>query len=207
MDLFEAIMARRDVRNEFTGERLTPAQLQQVLAAGHHAPSVGMSEPWDFVVIQDPARLEAFAAHVASCREDFAASLPPERQETFNPIKIEGIRESGTGIVVTYDPRRGGPQVLGRHTIANTGIMSVACCIQNMWLTATALGLGLGWVSFYRQEFLDEFIGAKAPVQAAAWLCLGPVSKLQEVPDLERFGWGKRRPVSAAIHYERLGEA
>ncbi|WKD60511.1 5,6-dimethylbenzimidazole synthase [Corynebacterium ciconiae DSM 44920] len=204
MELFDAISRRRDVRAEYTGERIDAASLRRILEAGHHAPSVGNSQPWDFVVVQDPARLEAFAEHVAGRRRAFAESLPEERKEVFNPIKIEGIRESGTGIVVTYDPERGGPNILGRHTIDETGLMSVTLAIENMWLAATALGVGMGWVSFYEEDFLAEFVGCVAPQRPVAWLCVGPVSHLEQVPDLVRFGWNRGRSLDAAIHQERL---
>src|SRR3546814_4027573 len=95
-----------------------------------------MSQPWDFVLVRDPWALDAFAAHVASERDEFASSLAGERSETFSRIKIEGIRESGLGVVVGYDPTRGGPNVLGRHAIADAGLYSVCLAIQNLWLAA-----------------------------------------------------------------------
>ncbi|WP_151529790.1 MULTISPECIES: 5,6-dimethylbenzimidazole synthase [Corynebacterium] len=204
MELFDAISRRRDVRAEYTGERIDADSLRRILRAGHAAPSVGNSQPWDFVVVQDTARLEAFAAHVAERRRAFADSLPAERKEVFNPIKIEGIRESGTGIVVTYDPERGGPHILGRHTIDETGLMSVALAIENMWLAATALGLGMGWVSFYEEDFLADFVGCTGRQRPVAWLCVGLVSHLEEVPDLVRFGWNHGRSLDDAVHQERL---
>lgn len=204
IDVYQAIATRRDARAEYTGELITEEQLRRILAAGHAAPSVGNSQPWDFVIIQQPQRLAEFAAHVAGRREAFSDSLPGHLKRTFNPIKIEGIRESGTGIVVTYNPERGGPHVLGRHTIADTGLMSAALAIQNMWLAATAEGLGMGWVSFYEEDYLAEFVGCDAPKRPIAWLCLGPVTHLEQVPDLERFGWRDRRPLDCAIHRERL---
>lgn len=204
IDVYQAIATRRDVRAEYTGELIGEEQLRRVLAAGHAAPSVGNSQPWDFVVVQQPQRLAAFAEHVAGRRKAFAESLPEARKHTFEPIKIEGICESGTGVVVTYNPERGGPHILGRHTIDETGLMSVALAIQNMWLAATAEGLGMGWVSFYEEQFLAEFVGCVAPVRPLAWLCLGPVTHLEQVPDLERFGWRDRRPLDNAIHRERL---
>lgn len=202
MELYEAIGRRRDVRREFTGEVLDDARLMRILAAGHAAPSVGLSQPWDFHVVRRPERLRAFADHVAECREDFARSLPPQRREVFNPIRIEGIVEAGTGIVVTYDPSRGGPHVLGRATVAETGLMSVALAVENMWLAATAEGAGIGWVSFYREGFLAEFIGAEAPVRPVAWLCLGPVTHLAEVRDLEAFGWRRGLPLEDVVHFD-----
>src|SRR5206468_8377698 len=136
-------------------------------------------------------------------RDVLARSLRAVRGETFDRIKIEGILESSIGIVVTYDPRRGAPDVLGRHAIADAGLYSVCLAIQNLWLAATAEGLGVGWVSFYREPFLSELLEIPAGIRPVAWLCLGPVSHLEETPDLERHGWRHRRPLSEALHHER----
>ena len=204
MDLYEAINRRRDTRAEFTGAVVPPEVLERILSAAHAAPSVGMSQPWDFVLVRSPETLEAFARHVAEERDTFAASLEGERAETFSRIKVEGIRESGLGVVVGYDPTRGGPQVLGRHAIADAGLYSVCLAIQNLWLAATAEGIGVGWVSFYREEFLRSLVGLPAHVRPVAWLCVGPVEGLPAVPDLERFGWRHRSPLGTAVHEERF---
>lgn len=204
-ELYRVMSARRDVRAEFTGRPVDPQVLHRVLAAGHRAPSVGNTQPWDFVVVRQPERLETFARHVRRCRLDFAASLPADRAAVFDPIKVEGVRESGTGVVVTYDPTRGGEHVLGRRTVDDTGVFSAVLAIQNMWLAATAEGLGMGWVSFYEEDFLARFVGVRPPVRPIAWLCLGPVERLQEVPDLVRHGWRGTRPLHEAVHAERWG--
>lgn len=206
-ELYDVINRRRDTRREFTGGAITPDALERVLSAAHCAPSVGMSQPWDFVLVRSAATLGAFAEHVASERDAFAATLEGERAETFSRIKIEGIRESGLGIVVGYDPTRGGPQVLGRHAIADAGLYSVVCAIQNLWLAATAEGLGVGWVSFYRESFLQDLVGMPQHVRPVAWLCVGPVADLPEVPDLERYGWRHRSPLATVLHSETYGAA
>nr|WP_120491902.1 5,6-dimethylbenzimidazole synthase [Corynebacterium lactis] len=203
--VYDTIFRRRDVRREFSGEVVDRKRLMRVLAAAHAAPSVGLSQPWDFHVIQDPERLAAFSEHVGKRREEFAAKLQGERRETFNPIQIEGIVDSGTGVVVTYDPTRGGKNILGRDTIDDTGLMSVALAIQNMWLAATAEGLGMGWVSFYHEDFLADFVGVQAPVRPVAWLCLGPVTELAKERDLERFGWRKGLPLEQVVHFDDEG--
>ncbi|WP_203337496.1 5,6-dimethylbenzimidazole synthase [Nocardioides limicola] len=203
MDLYDAINRRRDTRAEFTGEPVDEAVLRRVFGAAHAAPSVGMSQPWDFVLVRDPSTLDRFAAHVAQERDVFAASLSGERAETFSRIKIEGIRESGLGVVVSYDAGRGGPAVLGRHAIADAGLYSVCLAIQNLWLAATAEGLGVGWVSFYREEFLADLVDLPEGARPVAWLCLGSVANLPEVPDLERFGWRHRSPLDSVLHQER----
>jgi len=203
MSLYEAIARRRDVRREFTGGSVDEQLLRRVLAAAHAAPSVGMSQPWDFVVVTDPAVRTRFREHVAAERNEFAASLPAHRAAIFAGIKIEGILEAATGIVVTYDRDRGAPNVLGRHAIADTGLYSTCLAIENLWLAATAEGLGVGWVSFYREAFLQELLGIPERVRPVAWLCVGPVSHLEDVPDLERHGWQARRPLESVWHSDR----
>jgi 5,6-dimethylbenzimidazole synthase len=204
-DLYEIIDRRRDVRGEFTGEPVPEATLDRVLTAAHAAPSVGLSQPWDFVVVRDRGLRAAFHGHVRRERDVFAATLDAEAAARFARIKIDGVLESTLSIVVTYDPARGGPAVLGRHAIADAGLYSVCLAIQNLWLAATAEGLGVGWVSFYREEFLRELLGIPAGVRPVAWLCLGPVSRFPEVPDLERHGWRSRRPLRLARHDDRWG--
>ena len=201
-DLYDVIARRRDVRAEFSGEPVDLESLRRVLDAAHSAPSVGHSQPWDFVLVFDEGKRDRFAEHVETERQTFADELPPERRETFGTIKIEGIRESGLGIVVTYDPERGGQHVLGRHAIADTGLYSTCLAIQNLWLAATAERLGVGWVSFYREEFLADLVGLPAGVRPVAWLCLGPVTRLQDVPDLVRHDWRQGRSLDEAIHFE-----
>jgi 5,6-dimethylbenzimidazole synthase len=201
--LYDVIYRRRDTRREFTGEPVSPQVLERVLTAAHAAPSVGMSQPWDFVLVRSPQTLAAFRDHVAGERDVFAASLTGERAQTFERIKIEGICESGLGIVVGYDPTRGGPQILGRHAIDDAGLYSVVCAIQNLWLAATAEGLGVGWVSFYREDFLRTLVDMPEHVRPIAWLCVGRVADLPDVPDLEHYGWRDRSPLTSVVHEER----
>ena len=207
MELYEAMRRRRDTRGEFSGEPVPDHVLERVLGAAHAAPSVGMSQPWDFVLVREETTRAAFRDHVAHERDTFAASLEGERARTFARIKVEGILESGLGIVVGYDPTRGGPAVLGRHAIADAGLYSVCLAIQNLWLAATAEGLGVGWVSFYREEFLRGLVSLPEHVRPVAWLCVGPVTSVPDLPDLERLGWRHRSPLASVVHAERYGAA
>lgn len=196
---------RRDVRSQFTGEEIDEQVLLRVLTAGHLAPSVGLSQPWDFVLVRDRSTRASFREHVERERERFAASLPAPEAGLFERIKIEGILDSSIGVVVAYDASRGAPHVLGRYSIADAGLYSVCLAIENMWLAATAEGLGIGWVSFYEESFLARLVGLPDGVRPVAWLCLGPVTHLEVTPDLERAGWRERLALSSVVHEERYG--
>jgi 5,6-dimethylbenzimidazole synthase len=204
--LYEVLHRRRDVRGQFTGEVVDDATLWRVLEAAHAAPSVGLSQPWDFVLVDETQVKQAFWAHVQGERQRFAATLDGERAGVFAGIKIDGVLESSLSIVVTYDPARGQPAVLGRHSIDDAGLYSVCLAIENLWLAATAEGWGVGWVSFYDEAFLARLVGLPEQVRPVAWLCVGPVTHLAAEPDLERHGWRRRRPLEAVVHRNRWSD-
>lgn len=201
--LYDVLYRRRDVRAEFTGAPVAAEVLVRVLQAGHAAPSVGLTQPWDFVVVTDPALRYRFWEHVQGERQVFADQLHGDQAERFAGIRIDGIRQASVSLVVTYDPDRGAPAVLGRHAIADAGLYSTCLAIENLWLACTAEGWGLGWVSFYREQFLRQLIGIPDAVRPVAWLCVGPVHQLQEIPDLERHGWRQRSPLADVVHLDR----
>ncbi|WP_200208786.1 5,6-dimethylbenzimidazole synthase [Micromonospora coerulea] len=203
MNLYDVIHRRRDVRAEFTGAPVPDDALARILTAAHAAPNVGHTQPWDFILVRDPETRRRFHRHVREERDTFAATLDGPAAERFARIKIDGVLESTLSVVVTYDAARGGPAVLGRHAIADAGLYSVCLAIQNLWLAATAEGLGVGWVSFYREPFVAGLLGIPAGIRPVAWLCLGPVSHLEGVPDLVRYGWRAGRPLAAAVHVDR----
>ncbi len=205
MNLYEVVHRRRDTRAEFTGAEIPPDVLRRVLSAAHAAPSVGLSQPWDFVLVRDESIRRAFRDHVQAERSVFSAQLDSERAEVFSRIKVEGVMESSLGIVVTYDPDRGSPAVLGRHAIADAGLYSVCLAIQNLWLAATEEGLGVGWVSFYREDVLRRMLDIPSRIRPVAWLCVGPVRSLPDTPDLERHGWRNRVPLEDVVHHDTFG--
>ncbi len=203
---YEIVFSRRDVRGQFSGEPIDKEVLGRILLAAHAAPSVGMSQPWDFVLVTDDLIRSRFKDHVYEEREVFERSLDMSRGESFKRIKIEGIMESSMGVVVTYDSSRGAPAVLGRHAIDDAGLYSVCLAIENLWLAATVEEIGVGWVSFYREEFLSDLLGIPCGVRPVAWLCLGPVTHFEKVPDLERLNWQTRRPLLPHLARDKFSD-
>ena len=126
-----------------------------------------------------------------------------QRKEEYLSLKLEGIIESGVNICVTYDSTRSGPFVLGRTKIPETGIYSVCCAIQNLWLAARTEGVGVGWVSIISNEDLKRILGILAHVRPIAYLSLGYVDEFADKPDLEKAGWLPRLDLDNVLSYEQ----
>jgi nicotinate-nucleotide--dimethylbenzimidazole phosphoribosyltransferase len=197
--------ARRDVRNGFRADPVSDEVLTRVLAAAHQAPSVGLSQPWDFVIVRDREVRERVRALAHRQRELFAASLPGSRAVRFGDLKIEAILETPLNIVVTCDPTRGGRHVLGRHAQPQVAAYSSVCAVQNLWLAARAEGIGVGWVSFFDERELSATLGLPPHLEVVAYLCVGHVDGFPPAPELAISGWARQRPLSWAVHDGRWG--
>jgi nicotinate-nucleotide--dimethylbenzimidazole phosphoribosyltransferase len=203
--VYRVIAERRDVRQGFLPTRIPDDVLARVLAAAHQAPSVGLSQPWDFIVITDRTQRERVAALARRDRDRYAASLPSARARAFGQLKIESILDTPVNIAVTCDPTRGGRHTLGRHSQPETAEFSSVLAVSNLWLAARAEGLGLGWVSFFEPGDLAAELGLPAHLEVVAYLCLGYVREFGPEPELASTGWAKRRPVSWAVHAGEFG--
>lgn len=196
---------RRDIRNGFRSDPIPHDVLLRVLEAAHTAPSVGHSQPWDFVVIRSAETRRTMHELAARQREAYAKSLPKGRAKQFKELKIEAILDTPVNIVVTADPTRGGRHTLGRHTQPQMAPYSSALAVQNLWLAARAEGLGVGWVSFFDEREMVRALGLPEHLDVVAYLCVGYVDEFPEEPELMQAGWSKRRPLSWVVHEETYG--
>ena len=206
--LYRAIFSRRDVRSHFISRVIPNDVLGRILDAAHHAPSVGFSQPWNFILIRGSETREKVKSSFLRERERSIEMLEDdkERQKKYSSLKLEGIVESDVNVCVTYDPTRFGPFVLGRTSIEETGVYSVACAVQNLWLAARAEGVGVGWVSILANSDLERILGIPSHVKPVAYLCLGYVAEFADRPDLERAGWLPRMLLADVVCYEKWGE-
>ncbi|QYN32936.1 nicotinate-nucleotide--dimethylbenzimidazole phosphoribosyltransferase [Pseudonocardia sp. DSM 110487] len=202
---YDVVHSRRDVRTGFLSDPVEDSVLTRVLEAAHAAPSVGFSQPWDFLVLRDRVVRERVHAHVAAAREAYAASLPAARAAAFRDVKVEAILDAPLNIAVTCDPTRGGRNVLGRHTQPQTAPYSVVGAVQNLWLAARAEGLGVGWVSFGDERALARLLGLPPHLELVAYLCVGHVDVFPDEPELATAGWAHRRPLRWAVHHDSYG--
>ena len=195
--LQEIILHRRDVRgNRFVDRPLDSATIDEIITAGLHAPSVGFSQPWEFVVIEDRdvrCRIrECFDAANAEAVDVFAG-----RDQEYLRLKLEGILESAVNIAVFYKPSMG--PVLGQTAMPEVGLYSVVCAVQNMWLMARALNVGLGWVSILDPERVKRVVGAPAESKLVAYLCVGYTDGFYTRPELELLEWERRKDRHSVI--------
>ncbi|MGW8633362.1 nicotinate-nucleotide--dimethylbenzimidazole phosphoribosyltransferase [Streptomyces sp. NPDC055793] len=203
--VLKVMRERRDIRNGFRGDPIPHEVLLRVLEAAHTAPSVGHSQPWDFVVIRSADTRRAMHELAMRQREAYAKSLPKGRAKQFKELKIEAILDTPVNIVVTADPTRGGRHTLGRHTQPQMAPYSSALAVENLWLAARAEGLGVGWVSFFDEREMVRALGLPEHLDVVAYLCVGYVDEFPDEPELMQAGWSKRRPLSWVVHEETYG--
>lgn len=202
--VWRAIAERRDIRR-FRPDPLSEQLLRRLLEAAHSAPSVGLMQPWRFIVVQSEQTKAAMQALAARERLVQAEHFD-ERARQYLDLKIEGIREAPISICVCCDRDSGGREVLGRHTIPDTDLYSTCLAIENLWLAARAEGVGVGWVSFYRSDDVRSLLGLPEHAVPVAWLCIGYPDERPSRPGLEAAGWERRRRLDELVFSERWGD-
>ena len=203
---YKAIYSRRDVRSHFVPKPIDDAVLSKILNAAHHAPSVGFSQPWNFILIKNPDTKKRIKESFEEEKARSSRLVEEPKKSKYLSFKLEGIMESPVNLCVTYDPTKFGPFVIGRSSIPEAGLYSVCCAIQNLWLSARAEGIGLGWVSILSNETLKETLNLPGHVIPVAYLCLGHVDEFAEKPDLETKGWLSRLELRDVVFFEKWND-
>ena len=203
---YKAIYSRRDVRSHFTSKPIKDDILSKILHAAHHAPSVGFSQPWNFILIKDSKTKEKIKESFDIEKNRSSQLVEEPKRSKYLSFKLEGILESPVNLCVTYDPTKFGPFVIGRSSIPEAGLYSVCCAIQNLWLSARTEGIGLGWVSILSNDALKEILDIPEHVIPVAYLCLGHVDDFAEKPDLQTAGWLPRLELKDVVYFEKWND-
>ncbi len=206
MNVYEAIRGRRDVR-KFRPDPVPDEVLVRILDAAHHAGSVGFMQPWNFLVLRSPEVrrkiFEAFDRENARAAENYSG----DRRSLYDSLKLQGILDAPMNLVVTCNRERGGPHVLGRNTIIDTDMYSTCCAIQNLWLSARAEGVGVGWVSIFDPTVVKSLLSIPEAVVLVGYLCIGYPVEFDERPVLEKVGWRDRIPLRDLVFEDSWGHA
>lgn len=194
--IHRVIAQRRDMRH-FVGGTVDDDVLARLLTAAHHAPSVGLMQPWRFIRVIDPALRQGVHDLVETERERTAEALG-ERSDEFMRLKVEGVLDCAELLVVALTDGRE-RHVFGRRTMPHMDLASAACAIQNLWLAARAEGLGMGWVSLFEPADLAALLGMPDGSEPIAVLCLGPVERFYDSPMLVEEGWATVHPLTDLV--------
>ena len=194
--LQDIILARRDVRGDrFLKKKLAKNDLEKILESGIHAPSVGYSQPWKFVLIDD----ENIKQKV---RENFdienrKAKKVFKTKKTYKDLKLEGIKEAPLNIALYYEDKN--EDILGMTSQEKMGEYSVVCAVQNMWLMARALGIGMGWISILDEQKINETLNVPKNYKLIAYLALGYVDKFFDEPELKTLKWSNKKSLQECV--------
>lgn len=209
--IYKVIAERRDMRH-FLPTAVEPEVLQKILQAAHHAPSVGLMQPWRFIRITDNKlrksihqlvdieRIKTSQAigEFESATSGIATSGLDTKSAEFLRLKVEGILECGELLIAALCNNRE-QYIFGRRTMPEMDIASVSCAIQNMWLASRAEGLGMGWVSIFDPVELAQLLQMPEGAKPIAVICLGHVSSFYKAPMLVETGWAKEKPLSEML--------
>lgn len=201
--VYRAIRERRDVRRGFLPEPMPDELLYRLLEAAHCAPSVGLMQPWRFIVVRSLDVRRAVHKVFLETNRQALHTYSGDRQQIYDGMKLEGILEAPQNLCVVCDSESSQGHRLGRQTMPETALYSAVCAVQNLWLAARAEGIGVGWVSILDPGLLRTALKIPPRIAPVAYLCLGYVDGFATEPDLERSGWEKRTPLRSVLSFDK----
>ena len=196
--LLDLFCWRRDVRR-FRTEPLPPGMLERFIKIACLAPSVGLSQPWRFVIVGDPGRRQAVADNFESCNADARSDYTGDLSTRYAALKLAGLREAPCHLAVFADRATVVGHGLGRRTMPEMADYSAVTAVFSIWLAARAEGIGMGWVSILDPVIIGKVLDVPRDWRFIGYFCLGYPQAEDASPELERVGWEQRRPVGDCI--------
>ena len=197
--LRELLVWRRDVRR-FRRDPLPDGILEALIELACLAPSVGLSQPWRFVIVDDPTARAAMRDNFALCNAQALAAQASDRASLYARLKLAGLEEAPAHFAVFADRSTAQGHGLGRLTMPEMIEYSAVTAVHTIWLAARAQGIGMGWVSILDPPAVASILNVPAEWKFIGYFCLGYPQADDCVPELERSGWEQRRlPASAVI--------
>jgi 5,6-dimethylbenzimidazole synthase len=191
--LRDLIAWRRDVRR-FRRDPLPEGTVERLLELAALAPSVGLSQPWRFVLVEDASRRAGVRANFERCNRAALDAYAGERAQRYATLKLAGLDEAPVHLAVFADRGTAQGHGLGRRTMPEMAEYSAVMAIHTLWLAARAEGLGLGWVSILDPQETAQLLEVPDTWIFLGYFCLGYPQEETLTPELERTGWEQRRP-------------
>jgi 5,6-dimethylbenzimidazole synthase len=196
--LRELLVWRRDVRR-FRRDPLPEGTLESLIELACLAPSVGLSQPWRFVIVDDGARRAAVRENFALCNAQALSAQAPQRAALYARLKLTGLDEAPVHFAVFADRATPQGHALGRHTMPEMIDYSVVTAVHTIWLAARAQGVGLGWISILDPNAMASILDVPPAWKFIGYFCLGFPEAEDTIPELEQAGWEQRRSATAMI--------
>lgn len=190
--LRELFLWRRDVR-QFRPDPIPDDVLDELLITATLAPSVGLSEPWRFVLVEDMDRRAAIRKSFVTVNAEALAGYQGDRARLYASLKLEGLEQAPVHLAVFCDERTPQGYGLGQRTMPETLAYSVVASIQTLWLAARANGIGVGWVSILDPLTVKKALDVQERWSLVSYLCLGYPEADSPKPKLAEVGWEYRR--------------
>jgi 5,6-dimethylbenzimidazole synthase len=196
--LRELLIWRRDVRR-FRRDPLPNGTLESLIELACLAPSVGLSQPWRFVIVEDAATRAAIRQNFATCNAQALAAQSGNRAGLYAQLKLAGLDEAPCHLAVFADRATTQGHGLGRHTMPEMIDYSAVTAVHTIWLAARAQGIGMGWVSILDATAVAALLDVPADWKFIGYFCLGYPQADDTIPELEQSGWERRRLPSSVI--------
>ena len=196
--LRDLLVWRRDVRR-FRCDPLPGGTLEALIELASLAPSVGLSQPWRFVIVEDQAARAAIRRNFAACNADALAAQTSERAALYARLKLAGLEEAPCHLAVFADRSTAQGHGLGRRTMPEMIEYSAVTAVHTIWLAARAQGIGMGWVSILDPDAVAALLNVPAQWKFIGYFCLGYPQTADTIPELEQSGWERRRLPSSFI--------
>ncbi len=197
--LYDLFAWRRDVRR-FRTDPLPAGTLDRLIEAAALAPSVGLSQPWRFVTVDQAPRRAAILEAFRTANQDALATYVGETAARYASLKLAGLQEAPSQFAVFADRDTDAGQRLGRLTMPETIEYSAVMAIHTIWLLARAEGIGMGWVSILDPDRVQQILDVPPTWRFVGYFCVGYPMHDDDVPELEREGWERRRKMDGLIH-------
>jgi 5,6-dimethylbenzimidazole synthase len=184
---------RRDVRR-FRPEPLEAGRLEQLIHLASLAPSVGYSQPWRFVLVNDPALRQKVRLNFEECNQAALSSYQGEQAQKYANLKLSGLDQAPVQLAVFCDGSTTIGHQLGRRTMPEMLEYSVVLACHTLWLAARAYGIGVGWVSILDPQKLSADLSIANEWKLVAYFCIGYPEEEHLDPELSRYQWEQFQP-------------
>ena len=189
---------RRDVRR-FRTDALPDSAIEKLIETACLSPSVGLSQPWRFVIVDNVVRRAAVIENFSACNAEALDNYNGELAQRYATLKLAGLREAPCHLAVYADRATEIGHGLGRRTMPEMADYSVVSAISTLWLAARAQGIGMGWVSILDPAAVSIALDVPADWRLIGYFCIGYPAAESDSPELERAGWETRRPATDHI--------